>query len=285
MVAYAPRIALPVAATAGVGMGMGAAKCTRSHGPARPWRSCAGRYLESRVGRRGARSRVARRLQPMRPGAPPNRRATSRRTRCGRGATPSRTSCAAGRARTRTTSKTHAIQDDHLGVEDSTAVFHCCKAAILNVFACRAATIASVVNPPDQRPSASAATGDRCGARPRSTARMARARRSRRVQERVRLPDLTPNRTSRSSRARCPAASSGASRPLRDRQRADRGAGCAQDACSHHLQGSGWRVAHHFSSAPLIQECRRAATSPGWRRGKGRERSVCPFSWNGVSRE
>ena len=174
MVAYAPRIALPVAATAGVGMGMGAAKCTRSHGPARPWRSCAGRYLESRVGRRGARSRVARRLQPMRPGAPPNRRATSRRTRCGRGATPSRTSCAAGRARTRTTSKTHAIQDDHLGVEDSTAVFHCCKAAILNVFAW-----------------------------------MARARRARRVQERVRLPDLTPNRTSRSSRARCPAASSG----------------------------------------------------------------------------
>jgi hypothetical protein len=154
------------------------------------------------------------------------------------------------------------------------------------VFACRAATVASGRRESaEQRPSVSAATGDRCGARPRSTARMARARRARRVQERVRLPDLTPNRTSRSSRARCPAASSGASRPLRDRQRADRGAGCAQDACSHHLQGSGWRVAHHFSSAPLIQECRRAATSPGWRRGKGRERSVCPFSWNGVSRE
>jgi len=44
------------------------------------------------------------------------------------------------------------------------------------VFACRTATVASSVNPPEQRPSVSAATAHRRSVQPSSTARMARSR-------------------------------------------------------------------------------------------------------------
>src|ERR1039457_3068310 len=63
------------------------------------------------------------------------------------------------------------------------------------VFACRAATVASGVNPPEQRPSVSAASSHRRSARPSST-RMARSRSplggrdNRRVQERLGSPVL-----------------------------------------------------------------------------------------------
>src|ERR1017187_1062309 len=45
-----------------------------------------------------------------------------------------------------------------------------------DLFACRAATVASVVNPPEQRPSVPAATAHLRSAQPSSTARMARSR-------------------------------------------------------------------------------------------------------------
>src|ERR1017187_4968745 len=128
------------------------------------------------------------------------------------------------------------------------------------VFACRAATVASGRRESaEQRPSVSAVTGDRGGARPRSTARMARARRARRVQERVRLPDLTPNRTSRSSRARCSAASSGARRPLRDHRRLGGDARPAEGAASIICEGTGgvwvtiFRVARDPAGATSIR--------------------------------
>ena len=88
----------PDAATAGARMGMrGGRKAAASIDL--QWRG--GVLLDLRPGE--ARDRVSprRRLQPVRPGAPPDRRASSRRTRCGRGAAPSRAQCAPGASRSR----------------------------------------------------------------------------------------------------------------------------------------------------------------------------------------
>src|ERR1039458_3521557 len=93
------------------------------------------------------------------------------------------------------------------------------------VFACRAATVASSVNAPEQRPSVSAATWHRRSAQPRSTAMMARSRRPLSVVmsgtfrsawacfSDSQLPARTPMDLALFTRA-IPAASSGASRPL-----------------------------------------------------------------------